>query len=402
MTAKGLSKLKTEVAKNFRAQPCVARGIDLPIDTMSSFDLLDAKEEEELYKTRLLNVEEKPFKRITKRLATLHTLASARIRQQLTPPPEGRDAAEVVASKDVAELAQLREDISLDFAAFDAAIVRLQFLFTANERERDRYATAHVNILDTCQKVRDNTATLRGLLDQARATLEQRKKFDELADKITSNRLLRPRADQQANLQKLEEECKQLEEESETYAETWLERRAQFARIMDESMRLRRLIRDEKEEVERREGMADEGGEAGAAEGADDSQTPRAGIASGHATPHPDSGMIPKAAAGGLEVGDAGTPLPASTVGGRTPARDSPGPETEGLKVRPDALSSFSRNASRAPSHRGSEEPEEGEDVQMEDSLRPGDMSMESTYADTTPRIAVDSQETAEEQMDTT
>ena len=375
---------------------------------MSSYDLLDAKEEEELFKGRLLNVEEKPFKRITKRLATLHTLASSRTRQAPTPPPEGDpEAAASSSSGGSAELAQLREDITLDFAAFDSAIQRLQFLFSANERERARYADDRVSILNTCQSVRENTATLRGHLDQAQATLEQRKKFDELADKITSNRLLRPRADQQANLQKLADECKQLEEERETYAETWRERKEQFARIMDESMRLRRLIRDEKEEVERREGMADEGGEGGAAEGAEDGHTPRPGVASGHATPHPESGMIPKVTAG-LGAADAGTPRPASFFGSQTPARESPAPEGDGLRPRAAGPSSFSRSGSRAPSREASphrarqDEPEEGRDVEMGDSARPADTQMEDTQVGETPRITVDPQDAAEEKMDTT
>ena len=41
----------------------------------SSWDLLDEKGEADLHKTRLLNVEEKPFKRITKRLNTLSSIA---------------------------------------------------------------------------------------------------------------------------------------------------------------------------------------------------------------------------------------------------------------------------------------------------------------------------------------
>ena len=55
---------------------------------MASWGLLDGDEENELHKSRLLNVEEKPFKRITKRLASLHALTTARARQQPTPPPE--------------------------------------------------------------------------------------------------------------------------------------------------------------------------------------------------------------------------------------------------------------------------------------------------------------------------
>lgn len=105
------------------------------------------------------------------------------------------------------------------------------------------------------QSVRGNTAELRSQLDEAQRLLALRKSYDELAEKITSNRLLKPREDQEANLQKLESEITELEKESKDYAMTWSERREQFGRIVEEGMQLRRLIRDEKEEVERREGM---------------------------------------------------------------------------------------------------------------------------------------------------
>jgi hypothetical protein len=105
------------------------------------------------------------------------------------------------------------------------------------------------------QSVRKNTTELRGQLEEAQRLLALRKTYDDLADKITSNRLLKPREDQQANLQKLQMEITELEKESKDYATTWAERREQFGRIVEEGMQLRRLIRDEKEEVERREGM---------------------------------------------------------------------------------------------------------------------------------------------------
>ena len=117
-------------------------------------------------------------------------------------------------------------------------------------------------------------------LEDAQRTLALRKEYDDLAEKITSNRLLRPREDQHANLSKLNAEIADLERESQEYAHTWSERRQQFGRIIEEGMQLRRLIRDEKEEVERREGM--EEGEDG-----DDEQR---GRSSGVGTPHHETG----------------------------------------------------------------------------------------------------------------
>ncbi|KAK3310124.1 Tho complex subunit 7-domain-containing protein [Chaetomium strumarium] len=395
---------------------------------MVPWGLLDDKEENELHKSRLLNVEEKPFKRVTKRLNSLHALTVARARQAAAPPPETngnpqeqqqqqltpnqqqRDGASPAPGGDAlssADLAQLKEDITLDFAAFDSSIARLQFLLTANERERERYAAERQRILATSQSVRDNTAHLRTQLEQARATLAQRRKFDELADAITGNPSLRPRAEQAANLRKLEEEIAELEAEREAYGVTWNERREQFARIMDESMRLRRLIRDEKEEVERREGMDDD--EAGG--------TPRpSGIASRGSTPRPESGLMPKS---GTENGDGGaTPRPVSTTGGRTPARESPAPGHDSqsftAKRVTDMGPSFSQvgSQSQMASREGSVdreaksvregEVEDGEDVEMgdtKDNESEPDSPLTPPPADDTPQIVVDKEE---DSMDTT
>lgn len=147
--------------------------------------------------------------------------------------------------------------------------------------------------------MRDNTADLRVQLEEAQKTLALRKGYDDLAQKITSNRSLRPREDQRANLDKLEAEIQELELESQEYAQTWAERREQFGKIIEEGMQLRRLIRDEKEEVERREGMEEredaEEGDAGS----------QRGRASGSGTPRPSDGVAtpmqdpPKTATGG-------------------------------------------------------------------------------------------------------
>jgi hypothetical protein len=132
----------------------------------------------------------------------------------------------------------------------------------------------------------------------APTTLEVRKTWDELSEKITGNRMLRPREDQEANLRRLEAEIAALERESGEYAHTWAERREQFGRIIKEGVELRRLIRDEKEEVERREGMegsadggddgGDDDGEEGEVGGAFTREATPAGTQAG--TPRPDVG----------------------------------------------------------------------------------------------------------------
>lgn len=188
----------------------------------------------------------------------------------LTPPPGENDldataAAESEKQKRLEEWCHFREDVTLDFAAFEGSVARIQFLLRSNEQERQRYATEKLRILETMHSVRENTVELRTQLEEAQRVLAMRKSYDDLAEKITSNRLLKPREDQQANLEKLQVEITELEKESKDYAKTWAERREQFGRIVEEGMQLRRLIRDEKEEVERREGMQEGGGDEGEA-----------------------------------------------------------------------------------------------------------------------------------------
>ena len=240
-----------------------------------------------LHKSRLLNVEEKPFKRITKRLLSSTSLISNPPTLPPTPPPDASAADEAAAAHEkenqqqLDERRQWREDTLLDFAAFESSIIRIQFLLTSNVRERERYAAEKLKIQATAQAVRDNTADLRVQLEDTQRTLALRKEYDDLAEKITSNRLLRPREDQHANLAKLNAEIADLERESQEYAQTWSERRQQFGRIIEEGMQLRRLIRDEKEEVERREGMEER-------EDGEDDQ--RGGRSSGVGTPHHETG----------------------------------------------------------------------------------------------------------------
>ncbi|CZS94840.1 uncharacterized protein RCO7_06527 [Rhynchosporium graminicola] len=330
---------------------------------MASFKFLDSRDEDELHKSRLLNVEEKPFKRVTKRLLAKDSLLSKPIKL-LTPPPESAggevESNDASLQKQLDDRRQFGEDVEFDFAAFDYSISRIQFLLNSNERERARYQADKQRILETAQAVRDSTAQLRLQLEESKKTLEQRKKFDKLAEKITNNQLLKPRDVQNASLEKLENECKGLEMESHAYSVTWKERRAQFGKIVEEGMQLRRLIRDEKEEVERREGMdgGEEDGEVG--DGSRGGMTPKHSSQSENVTPRPDS-----------------LPEP-------------------GLKARPlqsGSLSMESRSNSRAASPAVSErrkEVEQSEDSTMGEAgskVEEGDVAVDTPMAE-----AVDSQ----------
>lgn len=353
---------------------------------MASYQLLDQQEEDKLHKSRLLAIEEKPFKRITKRLLTPGSLISLPTQLPPTPPPDGSaeeasGAQETLLQRQLEERRQFHDDVLLDFAAFDSSIVRLQFLHNSNKAERDRYRTEKDRILKKAQEVKESTADLRIQLESARQTMEQRKKFDELAEKITNNRLLRPREDQEVNLRKLEEECRELEKESQAYSETWKERREQFGRIVEEGMHLRRLIRDEKEEVERREGMdgGEEDGEVGE-NGSRGGATPKHSSQSGGATPRPENASTPRPD-GGL------TPRPDSSDGMESSSHHHG--TNEGLKPRPLPSGSLSRSdsrvgsraSSRASMKRKREEPEEGEETAMIES-EIGSKEVDSPMAD--------------------
>ncbi|KAJ5088014.1 hypothetical protein N7456_011630 [Penicillium angulare] len=254
---------------------------------MADYGLLGQPEEDALHKSRLLNVEEKQFKRISKRLLNPESIILTNSSLPPTPPPEEPETdatatAESEKQKRLEEWRTFREDVTLDFAAFEGSIARIQFLLTSNEEERQRYALEKVRIVDTMQAVRGNTTDLRVQLEEAQRLLALRKSYDDLSDKITRNRLLKPREEQQANLQKLQLEITELEKESKDYAKTWAERREQFGRIVEEGMQLRRLIRDEKEEVERREGMQE--GEDG-----DEGDVSSKGKLSAATSPRPDN-----------------------------------------------------------------------------------------------------------------
>ena len=208
---------------------------------------------DKLHATRLLTVEEKPFKRLTKRLLAPTSPIQSFSSRLPTPPVDDDEAngdgvsSGAAQQKVTEDLRRFREDVILDFAAFESSIARVQFLRASNEKERQRYAAEKVKIEATAQAVRDNTAKLRIQLDEAQKTLAIRKTYDVLADKITDNKALKPRDEQHVNIEKLRTEIEDLERESKEHSQAWVDRREQFGRLVNESLRLRRLIRDEKE-----------------------------------------------------------------------------------------------------------------------------------------------------------
>lgn len=311
-----------------------------------------------LHKSRLLNVEDKPFKRVTKRLLAPESLIAKVPQLPPTPPPDTSAADEAAAAHEAEKQAQLnlrhqwREDMQLDFSAFESSIIRIQFLLTSNIKERERYAAEKSKIEATAQAVKDNTADLRLQLEEAQKQLALRKEYDVLAEKITSNRALRTRDDQHVALAKLNEEIAELERESQGYAQTWVERRQQFNRILDEGMEMRRQIKAEKEEVERREGM--EGAEDGEdGEGSMRGRSSRAGTPAsqheGGATPLPGPG-----------IEDSNSPGRSLAVGGSHAKREkSPLRISQTIAEEPETRSNVGDTEDAEMAEDGEVEPEE-------------------------------------------
>ena len=224
-----------------------------------------------LHTNRLLNIEDKFFKRLARRLLSAESPLTLPPQAPPTPPPDSEAVDEAAAAKATDEETQIlerekwRQEMLMDFALFEASITRAQFLLQSNEHERQRYAQEKERILQTAERVREGNAQLRQRLQEAQQTLALRKSYDALAATITSNPELKPRNEQEAAIDKLHIEIAELERESQDYANTWRERREQFGRIVEEGETMLRLIRDEKEEAERQEGM----------DGVEDGATPR-------------------------------------------------------------------------------------------------------------------------------
>ena len=196
-------------------------------------------------------------------------------------PPDEKEDESSQAERSADWCKQFREEMLLDFALFENSITRIQLLRNQNEAERRRYADEKVEINEKAQTVRENIFNLRQQLQDAQARLALRKEYDALAEKITGNRMLKPREDQEASMEKLQKEIAELEREKEEYGRKWVQRRIQFGVIVKEGKAMLDLIKSEKEEAERKEGM--EGG------GDDGEEVSAKGQFSAVGTPKPDT-----------------------------------------------------------------------------------------------------------------
>jgi len=228
----------------------------------------DQYDYEGVHKSRPLNVETRPIRRVVDRLVAPNSL--------LLNLKESPDTQQNFPTEE--ERTQWRDEMILELLGLESIMARIQLLRRSNARELDRYAIEKDHILERAATTKSNISDLKDRLDEAKNVMEARMEYDALADKITSNRMLKPREDQTAALEKLSTEIAELELESLEYKRTWAERREQFGRIVEEGKQMLRLIKDEKEEAERKEGM--QGGE----EDQDGMHT--RGLPSGAQTPH--------------------------------------------------------------------------------------------------------------------
>lgn len=311
--------------------------------------------------------------RVTKRLLGRDSLLRTFPTQLPTPPPDQQGVDEAAAAteaerqKQEEERRQWREDVHMDFAALESTFIRIQFLKDSNEKERQRYAAEKVKILETAQAVRDNTNELRLQLQQAQETLGLRKTYDELADKITSNRMLKPRDEQKANLEKLNAEIAELEMEGREYGTTWAERKEQFGRIVTEGRQMMRLIRGEKDEPEKEEGMEDGEDGEGSTKEASRIGTPRPDM--GGATPLPGDSSTP------ASQGRAGNRA-TSGLGAGTPAHGTsraPSPARHGSATPMQGKAQDVEMAEAAPTPHNAAIPELEEGEAAEDSVEDGE-----------------------------
>ncbi|KAF2721012.1 hypothetical protein K431DRAFT_312910 [Polychaeton citri CBS 116435] len=229
----------------------------------------DSKIEDELHVARLLNVEERPFGRVTgSLLGDRSLLRSKPYESHLPSPPPDGEQQQVPLEEFSKRSERFREEVLLDFQALENSLVRMQLIQSSNARERERYASEKAKILAAAQQVRENTLELRTQLTEAQKVLGLRKGYDRLAEKILEDKKLKSRDDAQSDIEALEKEIEDLEMESKEFEGVWTGRLGQFERVVAEGETMRKLIKGIKDEPdEEMEGTEDGNGEEGAEEG---------------------------------------------------------------------------------------------------------------------------------------
>jgi len=237
---------------------------------------------------------------VSGRVGKQDTYSSLRPTQLPSPPPDASAADEAAAAQTVEREQQAhkiedwRKEIINDLDLLDYATLRFELVSESNDTERARYAQEKIAITAKQEHVREELERLRVDLENAKEMLTVRKTYDELTEKITNSKMLKPRDEQAIAHAKLDEEIAELEHEVQTAKDTWNERRVQFFRIEEEAREMLRMVKDEKEEAERKEGMMKDRDDEGDASSA-------RGDGSRMGTPRPDGAMTPSHASQNAE-----------------------------------------------------------------------------------------------------
>jgi len=199
---------------------------------------------EELIKSRPLMFETRPFSRLNKRNIALQALTAG------------------------ASPAQQHAEIDLDFAYFSSTITRTQLHLTTTQREITRYGVEKSHIEETAATARETLVELRSSLAASQQEKAHRLEYDAIAsDILEALPRLKPRAEQELNLARLNDEIRELQRERDEYGVVWAARRAQFEQIVTQLKLMSAQIKEDKEEQDRREGMSEEEEEGEEVEG---------------------------------------------------------------------------------------------------------------------------------------
>jgi hypothetical protein len=260
-----------------------------------------------------------------------------------TPPPDAEDGKDSLETEDATnveaqaelEREQWREDMKLDFAALESSMVRIQLLQRSNERERERYTTEKVKIMETAEKIRRSNIELKQQLEIARQTMESRKSYDELANKIFSNKLLKSREEQMLMHEKLQKEITEQKQEAEEYAKAVEARREQWFGAVKGALKGMKGVQHPELQQQDEEMKTIEEGEAGADDdeldgsGRDGSRAPsrsRSASAARERSPVPQED-------GDENVGEGREMLKVPPRSRAASGATSPAPETQGSKT---------------------------------------------------------------------
>ncbi|KAJ6262587.1 hypothetical protein Dda_3398 [Drechslerella dactyloides] len=181
---------------------------------------------------------------------------------------------------------RLEEDILLDFAPLEEALMRIQLLTAANRKEVARYEQKKMQIgmnsllislatpparqalccnpdpatgEQASHKARSEMVDLNSSLEEAHKLKHHKLEYDVIATEITASpNSQKTRQAQNDSIARLNAEIDALEREKAEYGKVWAARRGQFGAIVEALMGMQAQIQEDKEEQERREGLDDD------------------------------------------------------------------------------------------------------------------------------------------------